>query len=239
MLKIKNLSKNFGSTKAVSGLSLKVEPGEIYGFIGPNGAGKTTTIKNIVGLLKPTKGTIEINGIDNQKFPQKTKALIGYIPDEPFVYEKLTGREFLHLIGELFGIDEKTRKQRIDELIEIFPIKEIIDGYFGSYSRGNKQKVTILAALLHNPKLLIIDEPIVGLDPQSAKITKQVFKDFAKKGGAILISTHTLNYAQDVCGRIGIIDKGKLIAEGTITELRKKAQKSRAALENLYLELTK
>src|SRR3990167_10089122 len=174
MLQIKNLSKEFGSLRAVSNLSLEVKPKEIYGFIGPNGAGKTTTIKTIVGLLKPTHGTIKVDGADNQTQPQKVKSVIGYIPDEPMIYEKLTGREFLHFVGELFGVDQRTRKKKLEELIEIFPLKDIIDGYVGNYSRGNKQKVAILAALLHDPKLLIIDEPIVGLDPQSAKITKDL-----------------------------------------------------------------
>ena len=239
MLQIKNLSKEFGSLRAVSNLSLEVKPKEIYGFIGPNGAGKTTTIKTIVGLLKPTHGTIKVDPAHNQTQPQKVKSVIGYIPDEPMIYEKLTGREFLHFVGELFGGDQRTRKKKLEELIEIFPLKDIIDGYVGNYSRGNKQKVAILAALLHDPKLLIIDEPIVGLDPQSAKITKDLFKNFARAGGAVFVSTHTLNYAQDLCTKIGVINKGKLIAEGNLTQLRKRIKNSRADLENLYLELTK
>lgn len=232
MIKTFNLTKKFGQLVVVDNLNLEIKKGEIFGFIGPNGAGKTTTIKMLTGILAPTAGKIEIGGFDIQKEPVKTKQIIGYIPDDPYVYPELSGREFLCLMGELFRV--KNLEQKIKKLPLIYKIEKIIDGPFKDYSRGNKQKLTILAALLHQPKILIIDEPILGLDPWSAQVTIKLFKDFVQKGGTIFLSTHTLSVAEEICTRIGVIDKGRLIFEGTIKELEKRGRH----LEELYLKLT-
>lgn len=236
MIKTTNLTKKFGPLTAVSDLTLEVKKGEIFGFIGPNGAGKTTTIKMLTGVLLPTSGQIEIGGHDITKKPIEAKKLIGYIPDDPYVYPELTGREFLYFVGRLFQIKNLTEK--IKRLLPIYEIEKIIDGPFRDYSRGNKQKVTILAALLHEPKVLVIDEPILGLDPWSAQVTIKLFVDFAKKSGSIFVSTHTLSVAEKICHRIGVIDQGKLIFEGTIKALQKKVKEKGKHLETLFLKLT-
>ena len=238
MIELTDVSKTFGETVAVDNLSLRVEPGEIFGFLGPNGAGKTTTIKMMTGLYRPTKGRLVIGGYDIAVEPLKAKALIGYIPDEPFVYEQLTGVEFLSFIGAVYGIPEPERRRRIEKLLRIFPIAEVVDGYFGDFSRGTKQKITILAALLHEPRVLIIDEPMVGLDPQSVRIVKDLLRDFVAGGErAVLMSTHSLNIAESVCGRIAIINRGRLQQEGTLDELRHKAQMDQGSLEELFLKI--
>lgn len=239
MINLRNLSKKFGSLTAVDNLTVRVSAGEIYGFIGPNGAGKTTTIKMMAGLLLPTSGSTVLGGFDIVRRPEEAKRLIGYIPDEPYVYERMTGREFLHFIGELWGMTKAARTARIEELKGVFPMGDILDGYMDSYSRGNKQKTVILAALLHNPRILLVDEPIVGLDPESAAITKRIFVDFTKNGGAIFLSTHTLPVAQEICTRIGIIQGGKLLVEGTLEELHEKAGMETRTLEEMYLTLTR
>lgn len=237
MIKTFNLTKKFGDITAVDNLNLDIKKGEIFGFIGPNGAGKTTTIKMMVGILPPTKGRVEIKGLDNQEQPLKTKKIIGYIPDNPFVYPQMTGREFLHFVGSLHQVDNKQAK--IKKLLKIFPIEKMIDGYFKDFSRGTKQKLSILAALLHGPEILIIDEPILGLDPQSSQRTKDLLKDFSQKGGTVFVCTHTLSVIKEICDRIGIIDKGKLIFKGTTEELRKKLKTKERQLEKLFLKITK
>lgn len=239
MLKIINLTKKFNTTVAVNNLNLEVKKGEIYAFIGPNGAGKTTTIKLIMGLLKLTSGQIIINGYSVLNQPEKAKSVIGFIPDDPFVYENLTGREFLHFTGRLWEIPKTKIYKTISELTPIFPLADILDQQFDSYSRGNKQKLTILAALLHEPKLLVIDEPIVGLDPESIQIASELFSSFVKRGGTIFVCTHTLTFVEKIASIIGIIDKGKLVVEGTIAQLRKKAHDEKGSLDRLYMELTR
>ncbi len=240
MISLKNVTKKFGDLKAVDGLSLEVKPGEIYGFIGPNGSGKTTTIKMMAGIYAPTVGDITIAGYDMRKKPVLAKQMIGYIPDVPFVYEKMTGREFLHFIGEMYGMELSKRTAKINKLLKTYPIGDIFDGYFENYSRGNKQKLTILAALLHEPKVLLIDEPVVGLDPQSIVITMDLLKNFAKKKkGSVFLCTHTLDIAEKICDRIGILKDGRLLEEGTLAALRKKAKMKAGSLEALYLKLTK
>lgn len=236
MIEIKNLTKRFGGLTAVDKLSLKVKKGEIYGLIGPNGAGKTTTLKLIVGLLRPTSGQILVGGFDNQKDSLQAKSLTGYIPDDPTAYESLSGREFLNFIGSLFGMKKAEREEKIKNLLPVFNLEGVADGYFGEYSRGNKQKFVILSALMHNPKYLIIDEPVVGLDPKSALQAKVLFSDFAGRGGTILVCSHTLSYLEDLCHRIGIIKDGKLISEGTLRELSRKAKGK--TLEEMYLRIT-
>ncbi len=237
-LELRSVQKKFGRLAAVDDLSLAIEPGEIYGLIGPNGSGKTTTIKMIVGLYRPTKGTIKVGGVDAVRSPTKAKRLIGYVPDDPAAYDRLTGREFLEFVGQLFGMDRARRDRRADELIARYGLEKTSAGYFGQYSRGNKQKFSIMAALLHEPALLLIDEPMVGLDPASARVTKELFREFAAAGGAALLSTHTMPIAQELCARIGILKDGRLIEEGTVAELGAKAGLPGGGLEDDYLKLT-
>ena len=236
-ISLKNVTKTFGKVTAVDNLSLDIKEGELYGFIGPNGSGKTTTIKMMTGLYRPNSGTIVVGGSDIEKEPEKAKATFGYIPDEPFIYERMTGREFLYLVGALYGMRREMTTKRIENFKSIFPLEEILDEYAENYSRGNKQKLTILAALLHSPKILVVDEPIVGLDPESARGVKKLFKDFTREGGTIFVATHTLSFAQEVCTRIGILKDGKMLEEGTLAELKAKARLQSRSLEDLYLRL--
>jgi len=238
MIETRGLTKNYGKLLAVNNLSFTVNSGEIYGFLGPNGAGKTTTIKMITGLLKPTRGTALIDGVDILKNPIQAKGHIGLIPDSPMVYPKLTGREFLYFVSDIFEVQKSSAKKKIEELFTLFSLQEKADVLIESYSHGMKQKIVIAAALIHNPSVLIFDEPTVGLDPASAKLVKDLLRALANKGKTIFMSTHILEIAERMCDRVGIIDKGKLIAEGTIQELREKAKDKSANLEDLFLELT-
>lgn len=238
LLQIKNLRKSFNGVTAVDGINVKIPAGEIYALIGPNGSGKTTTVKMITGLYRPEEGDVLVNDLSIAENPERVKSQIGYIPDEPFVYERLTGREFLNLTGVLFGVPENVRREKIEKLLGVFPLAPVIDGYVDYYSRGNKQKLSILAALLHDPKLLVIDEPIVGLDPESARKTKELFKDFAGKGGSVFVCTHTLSFAEDIAHRIGLLKEGKIIHEGTLDELRRISGGPGLSLEEVYLKLT-
>ena len=238
MLSIKNLTKKFEGVTAVNNLTVEVKEGEIYSLIGPNGSGKTTTVKSITGLYQPTSGDISIGGFSVIREPEPAKSVIGYIPDDPFVYERITGREFLHLVGSLFGMNESQRNEKIKELIGVFSIEPLIDGFVDNYSRGNKQKLSILAAFLHSPKLLVVDEPIVGLDPESAIATRELFSGFAKKGGSVFLCTHTLSFAEAISSRVGLLQEGALVREGTLSELRKAANLSHGTLEELYLHFT-
>lgn len=238
VIELHKVHKKFGSVHAVSDVASSINKGEIYALIGPNGAGKTTIIKMITGLLAPTSGSIRIFGNDIVKDPVGAKKHIGYIPDDPFVYNYLTGREFLELTGDLYNMERKDTEERIKKLLPIYNLEGIIDGFFSDFSRGNKQKTVIIARLLHSPDVLIIDEPIVGLDVQSQKITKKLFTDFVKNGGSIFLCTHTLSVAQEIADRIGILKEGKLLREGTLSELRLFSKKSDATLEDLYLRIT-
>lgn len=239
MLKVKNLTKKFNKIEAVKDVSFEVKSGEIFALIGPNGSGKTTIIKTIAGLLKPTNGAVLVDSHDVTKEPQAAKQVIGYIPDEPSIWSRMTGEEFLHFSGALYNVEEKKRESKIPELMKIFDLAEIEKSYFEDYSRGNKQKFTILAALLHNPKLLLIDEPIVGLDPTSAETAKSKFSEYARNGGAVLVVTHTLPVAEEIADRIGVLDKGKLTAIGSFSELKQKAGLGENDnLEDVYKALT-
>lgn len=238
MLKISNFSKSYDSKVAVSKLNLEIHSGELFCLIGPNGSGKTTLLKSILGLLRPNEGSIEINSINVHKNPEKAKSLMGYIPDEPTGWGNVTGEEFLHLVGALYGMPEKERAQKIPELLDIFKVQEEARMYFEQYSRGNKQKFAILSALLHKPSLLLVDEPIVGLDPLSANIAKNIFKDYTRKGGTVLMVTHTLSVAQEISDRIGFLKFGELKAVGTIAELEARLQlSSSATLDEVYQKL--
>jgi len=237
-LAIDRLVKKFGEKIAVNDVSLSVEAGKVYALIGPNGSGKTTLVKNVVGLLRPTSGAITVDGVDVSKDPVAAKAKLGYVPDEPSVWAGMTGEEFLHFMGALFEVPQATRNERIAALLNRFHLSGIEKGYFEDYSRGNKQKFTIMAALLHEPKLLLVDEPIVGLDPQSAEIAKDEFKNFAKRGGAAFIVTHTLPVAQEIADVIGVLKDGKLAAAGSFAELRSKAHlDDKADLNAVYKAL--
>ncbi|MEW6088980.1 MAG: ABC transporter ATP-binding protein [bacterium] len=239
MIDIVNLSKKFRENPAVCGLSLNVKKGEIFGFIGPNGAGKTTTIKMISGLLMPTAGTIKIDNIDISLNPVDAKKITGLIPDEPFLYEKLTGWEFLYFLGQLYNLDKNTIKNKGMELLDLFNLTYEADDLIEGYSHGMKQKLVIISALIHEPRVIIVDEPMVGLDPRSSKIVKNIFVTLAKKGVTIFMSTHTLFLAQEICERIGVIYKGKLIALGTFDELKNKAESDNVEnLEEIFLKLT-
>ena len=237
MINIKNLTKHYGNLTAVSDLNLNIPAGECFGFLGPNGAGKTTTIKLLAGLLKPNEGTIEISGYDIQRDPQKVKGIIGYIPDKPFIYEKLTGGEFLDFVAELYQVNGDFVKEKREELLNLFAIKDFENELVESYSHGMRQKLVITAALIHNPKVIIVDEPMVGLDPKGMRQVKEMFKQLTKSGVTIFMSTHTMSVAQEMCHRIGIINKGKLIALGNMNNLQKQAQVS-SGLEDVFLQLT-
>ncbi len=238
MLTVHNLKKYFGTKKAVDGVSFSIKSGEIFSLIGPNSAGKSTIVKTIIGLLEPTNGSVTIDGHDVIKKPEVTKALVGYIPDEPSVWSYMTGEEFLHLTQALFGIKESERKKEIPKLLETFSLTGIEKQSFDEYSRGNKQKFSILSALSHSPKLLVVDEPIVGLDPISADIAKKLFKEYAEQGGAVLLVTHTLSVAEEISTHIGFLKNGQLVATGTLEGLRKTAEvEDDASLETIYKTL--
>jgi len=234
MIETKSLTKKYGNLTAISELDLLVNTGEIFVFLGANGAGKTTTIKMLTGLLQPTSGTASIAGFDVVKSSLEVKKIIGYLPDEPFLYAKLTGREFLKFIADVRGVQ---KKDRVEKFIELFELSQSADKLIEGYSLGMKKKIAIGAALIHDPKVLFLDEPTGGLDPKSAKTMKDLLLDIRQRGTTIFMTTHILEIAERMCDRVGIIDHGKLIRVGTIDELRKEAQ-SGSSLEDIFLELT-
>jgi ABC-2 type transport system ATP-binding protein len=238
MIAVKDLVKRYGTFTAVDGVSLDVAPGEIHGFLGPNGAGKTTTIRMIAGLLKPTTGSVVINGHDLAVAPEQAKASLGFIPDRPFIYEKLTAGEFLRFHGGLYGMDEADCTRRGDEMLEIFELTRWKDELVESFSHGMKQRLVMCAAFLHRPQAVLVDEPMVGLDPRGARLIKDVFRAMSRRGVAILMSTHTLEVAQEMCDRIAIILKGKIIAAGTVDELLALAGGEDELLTPVFLKLT-
>ncbi len=238
MLEIENLTKLYGTLKAVDRLSLHVEPGEIYGFLGPNGAGKTSTIKIVAGLLRPTSGRVLVDGRDVTSDSGETRRLVGYVSDEPHPYERLTGREFLLTMGALFGIEPAERQRRLEEALGLFELGAWADELTESYSHGMKQKLMVAAALMHRPKLIVADEPLVGLDPKSAIRLKLLFRRHADAGGCILLATHILETAEKFCDRVGIILEGKLAAEGTVAQLRERVSAPGMSLESIFMTLT-
>lgn len=239
MLKLKNLSKTYskGQIKAVDNITLEVKPGEIFGFLGPNGAGKTTTIKMIVGLLKPDEGNVYIDGIDVWENPLEAKKKISYVPDTPEVYDKLKGIEYLNFIADIYGVPKDIRQERIEKYLDIFELENAIGNIIGSYSHGMKQKLVLISALIHEPELFILDEPMVGLDPKSSFNLKEIMRQRCKEGKTVFFSTHVLEVAEKLCDRIAIINKGKIIALGTMDELRSAAE-DKESLEKIFLELT-
>ncbi|HRR32123.1 MAG TPA: ABC transporter ATP-binding protein [Candidatus Sumerlaeia bacterium] len=237
LIRIENLTKNFEEVCAVKNLSLTIPAGEVFAFLGPNGAGKTTTIKAMTGLLRPTHGRAIIGGYDIQEQPFEAKRLIGYIPDHPYVYEKLSGVEFFRFIGDLFGVPRDIQEKRMEQYFQIFSLMDARDKLIENYSHGMRQKLVMSISLMHDPKALVIDEPMVGLDPQSMKIVKRLFRETAEKGAAVFLSTHLLSVAEEVADRIGLIHKGQLIFLGTLEEMRRFARRE-GNLEDLFLELT-
>ena len=237
LIRIENLTKNFEEVCAVKNLSLTIPAGEVFAFLGPNGAGKTTTIKAMTGLLRPTQGRAIIGGYDIQEQPFEAKRLIGYIPDHPYVYEKLSGVEFFRFIGDLFGVPRDIQEKRMEQYFQIFSLMDARDKLIENYSHGMRQKLVMSISLMHDPKALVIDEPMVGLDPQSMKIVKRLFRETANKGAAVFLSTHLLSVAEEVADRIGLIHKGQLIFLGTLEEMRRFARRE-GNLEDLFLELT-
>ena len=238
MIELKSLTKKYGDYKAVDDLNLFVKKGEIFGFIGPNGAGKTTTIKMIGGILAPSAGTVHIAGIDIQQEPEKAKGKIGFIPDRPYLYEKLTGREFLKFTADLYGVLDDQFHRKAQQNLEMFSLADWSDDLIESYSHGMKQRLIMSAALLHDPEVIIVDEPMVGLDPMAIMMVKDLFKRLAQNGVTVFMSTHTLAVAEDICERIGVINKGQLIASGTTADLQREANVADAALERVFLNLT-
>jgi ABC-2 type transport system ATP-binding protein len=238
MIELINISKSFGKKQAVNDLSLTIGKGEFFGFLGPNGAGKTTTIKIMTGLIKPESGVTKICGIDVSKEPETAKMKLGYIPDTPYLYEKLTGREYLEFTGGLYNLSDDKLQSQIEWIFELFGMDGWADRRCEEYSHGMRQKVIFGAAFVHEPEVLIIDEPMVGLDPQSMRLIKDMLKLFAQQGTTVFISTHTLSVAEELCDKIGIVNNGELILEGSISDLRKTAATKGENLEDRFLHLT-
>ena len=237
MIELIQVSKRYGTKMAVEELSLHIEPGELFAFLGPNGAGKTTTIKMICGLLFPTTGTVRVGGFDMQKQGDEARQLISYLPDVPYLYEKLTGREFLQFIADMYGLERGHARKRIDEVVELFELAEFVDDLTERYSHGMRQRTVFASALLHEPKVLIVDEPTVGLDPASVRKLKNILVDQTRGGTTVFLSTHSLDIVQELATRIGIIHQGRLIGCGSLETLRKQAALV-GTLEEVFLKLT-
>jgi ABC-2 type transport system ATP-binding protein len=238
VIRLKNLTKRYGKFTAVDGISLEVPRGELFGLLGPNGAGKTTTMRMIAGILQPTAGSIHVGGADMLARPLEAKARLGFIPDRPFVYDKLTGGEFLRFAAALYGQDGPDVERRIDELLELFDLGAWKHELTEAYSHGMRQKLIICGALVHRPELIVVDEPMVGLDPKSARLLKDLFREFVGRGGTVLMSTHTLEVAEVMCDRIAIVYQGRIAASGTMDELREQTESAEMSLEDLFLKLT-
>jgi len=238
VIKIENLVKKYQSLLAVDGLNLEIPKGQLFGFLGPNGAGKTTTIKLLMGLLKPTSGSISIGGVNIHEDPVQAKAMVGYIPDRPYIYNKLTGMEYLEFIADLFSMEKQLVQSRARKFMEFFDLKEFADELIEGYSHGMKQKLIISGALIHAPKVVIVDEPMVGLDPRGARQVKNLFRDLCREGTTVFMSTHSLGIAEAMCHRVGIILKGKMIAVGSVDDLRYQAEHDNTDLEEIFLKLT-
>jgi ABC-2 type transport system ATP-binding protein len=238
VLAARGLIKQYGGFTAVDGVDLTVHAGEIFGLLGPNGAGKTTTVNMCTGLLRPTSGTVRIDGLDVERDARAAKRLIGYVPDEPYLYEKLTAREFVHFMGELYGVRSRL-DERVEELLNYFGLMDAADNLIGGFSHGMKQKTGLCGMLVHDPLLLVLDEPTVGLDPKSARLLKNTLLTLAARGRAVVLCTHILEIAEAICDRVGILDGGRVVAEGTVEGLRQAARGGSAeSLEEVFLRLT-
>jgi ABC-2 type transport system ATP-binding protein len=238
MIRLESVTKRYGNVTAVHPLDLHVRRGELFGFLGPNGAGKTTTIRMIVGVLRPTAGRVLIAGHDLAREPEAAKRHIGYIPDRPFLYDKLTGREFLRFVAGLWGQNSAEAERRAEELLDLFELTPWQDALVESYSHGMRQKLLISAALVHRPDVIVVDEPMVGLDPKGARLIKDLLRAFTAQGGTVFLSTHTLEVAEALCDRIAILTGGRIRAMGTMEELRREAEVGTAGLEEVFLKLT-
>lgn len=238
MIELENLTKRYGNLLAVDNLNLRVPKGEIFGFIGPNGAGKTTTINMVGGVLAPTFGAVMICGKNMADHPEHAKRKIGFIPDRPYLYEKLTGMEFLKFIADLYDVDEDAFLKKSEEKLDMFFLSDRSNELIESYSHGMKQRLVMAAALLHDPEVIVVDEPMVGLDPLAIKMVKDLFRHLANEGVTIFMSTHTLKVAEDICDKIGIIHKGTLVATGTYEELRGDVAGEGTDLEEIFIRLT-
>jgi ABC-2 type transport system ATP-binding protein len=238
VIRLTDLTKRYGKFTAVDGISLEVARGELFGLLGPNGAGKTTTMRMIAGILQPTSGSVVVGGVDMLGRPLEAKSRVGFIPDRPFVYDKLTGGEFLRFAAALYGQDGAGVERRIDELLEIFDLTAWKHELTEAYSHGMRQKLIICGALVHRPELIVVDEPMVGLDPRSARLLKDLFRTFVQNGGTIFLTTHTLEVAEALCDRIAIIHEGNVIALGSMDELRAQAHAGGAHLEEIFLKVT-
>lgn len=238
MIRLEGLTKRYGTFTAVDDIDLHVPRGELFGFLGPNGAGKTTTLRMIAGILRPTAGRVFLRDVDLLAQPRAAKSILGFIPDRPFVYEKLTGGEFLRFVAGLYGQDGEIVERRIDELLDVFELTPWRDELVEAYSHGMRQKLIISSALVHRPELIVVDEPMVGLDPKGARLLKDIFRQFTARGGTVLMSTHTLEVAEAMCDRIAIIQNGRIAASGTMAELRRQTAAGDVSLEELFLRLT-
>jgi ABC-2 type transport system ATP-binding protein len=238
MIELTNLSKRYGKFTAVDNITLSIPRGELFGFLGPNGAGKTTTMRMIAGILQPSAGQILIGGDDVLRDPLKAKSKLGFIPDRPFVYDKLTGSEFLRFVAALYGQSGDVIERRMGELLELFELTPWKDELVESYSHGMRQKLIISSALLHKPEVIVVDEPMVGLDPKGQKFLKDLFRAFVDRGGTVLMSTHTLDMVEEMCDRIGIIAGGKILACGPVSEVRNQTNAGDERLEQLFLRMT-
>lgn len=236
MIKLTNLTKQYGKFTAVDRVNLEVGRGEVFGFLGPNGAGKTTTIKIMAGLLQPTNGNAVIGGHDVQREPLKAKMISGFIPDRPYLYEKLTATEFMQFVSRLYGMENPG--VRIGRLLDLFGLDEWAGELIENFSHGMKQRLVMASALLHKPEVLIVDEPMVGLDPRGARLVKDIFKDLASQGVTVFMSTHTLEIVEQMCSRVAIINKGEIIAEGSVDDLARTASMPDSHLEPVFLRLT-
>ena len=236
LVQVESLTKRYGAVAAVDSITFDVRRGEIFGFLGPNGAGKTTTIKMLTGLVRPTSGSARVCGHDIVQSPLEAKRVIGYVPDEPNLYGKLTAYEFLRFVGDVYGMEPAGASARIDELLDLFELRDAGAGLIEGYSHGMKQKVALCAALLHEPKVYFLDEPTVGLDPKSARILKDIVRQATRAGNAVFMSTHIMEIAQSLCDRVAIIDRGRIAAVGTPADLSK--LQGLATLEDTFLHLT-
>ncbi len=237
MISLQNVRKEYGTKIAVENLSLEVRAGELFAFLGPNGAGKTTTLKMVCGLLRPTSGTVSVCGLDVTKDALAAKALMAYVPDQPFLYDKLSGLEFLHFMGEMYGVSADPRTKEIDRLCELFDMKGWIQELTETYSHGMKQRVVLAATLLHDPKVIVLDEPLVGLDPHTARLVRDILREQAKKGKTVFMSTHVIPIAEDTADRIGILMNGRVAALGSMAELRAQS-KVDGRLEDIFFKIT-